>query len=98
MRARKEETFMSTSKIGFIGLGRMGRPMASNLQRKGFSTLSFDVNSQSIVALTAIGGRGADSVMDVARESVVVFTMLPASPEVRSVVLDGVGLPGNIHD
>lgn len=81
---------MSTSKIGFIGLGRMGRPMASNLQRKGFSTLSFDVNSQSIVALTAIGGRGADSVMDVARESDVVFTMLPASPEVRSVVLDGV--------
>jgi 6-phosphogluconate dehydrogenase (decarboxylating) len=34
---------MSPPRIGFIGLGRMGRPMASNLQTKGFATLSFDI-------------------------------------------------------
>jgi 4-hydroxybutyrate dehydrogenase/sulfolactaldehyde 3-reductase len=81
---------MSTLKIGFIGLGRMGRPMASNMQRKGFATLSFDVNPQAGAALVALGGRVATSIAEVARESDVVFTMLPAHPEVRAVVLDGI--------
>jgi 4-hydroxybutyrate dehydrogenase/sulfolactaldehyde 3-reductase len=81
---------MSAIKIGFIGLGRMGRPMASNLQRKGFATLSYDINPQTVAALTALGGVGAASVKEVARGSDVIFTMLPASLEVRSVVLDGI--------
>ena len=81
---------MTTPKIGFIGLGRMGRPMASNLQRNGFATLSYDVNPQGIAALVALGGRAAGSIAEVARESDIVFTMLPAHPEVRAVVLDGI--------
>ncbi len=88
---------MSALKIGFIGLGRMGRPMVSNLQRKGFATLSFDVNPQAVAALAALGGVGATSVKEVARQSNIIFTTLAASPEVRSVVIDGIvpsGKPG----
>ena len=47
-------------KIGFIGLGRMGRPMASNLRRKGFELVVHDVNAEAVVALVAGGAaRGA---------------------------------------
>lgn len=81
---------MSIKTIGFIGLGRMGRPMASNMQRKGFATLSYDVNPQASAALVALGGRAATSIAEVAREADIVFTMLPAHPEVRAVVLDGI--------
>lgn len=90
IQRNRKETPMSNPKIGFIGLGRMGRPMASNLQRKGFATLSYDVNPQGVAALVALGGRGAASIEELARESDIVFTMLPAHPEVRSVVLDGI--------
>jgi 4-hydroxybutyrate dehydrogenase/sulfolactaldehyde 3-reductase len=81
---------MSPPRIGFIGLGRMGRPMASNLQTKGFATLSFDINPEPVAALIKLGGVGARSAEEVASGSDVIFTMLPASPEVRSVVLGGV--------
>jgi 4-hydroxybutyrate dehydrogenase/sulfolactaldehyde 3-reductase len=64
--------------------------MASNLQRKGFATLSFDINPEPIAALTKLGGVGARSAEEVARGSEIIFTMLPASPEVRSVVLNSV--------
>jgi 4-hydroxybutyrate dehydrogenase/sulfolactaldehyde 3-reductase len=81
---------MSPSRIGFIGLGRMGRPMASNLQTKGFATLSFDINPEPVAALTKLGGVGARSAEEVARGSDFIFTMLPASQEVRSVVLGSI--------
>lgn len=78
---------MSKLLIGFVGLGRMGRPMAANMQKKGFQTLSYDINKDAVAALVAAGGRGAASAADVAREADVIFTMLPAGPEVRGVVL-----------
>jgi 3-hydroxyisobutyrate dehydrogenase-like beta-hydroxyacid dehydrogenase len=64
--------------------------MAFNLQTKGFATLSFDINPEPVAALIKLGGVGARSAEEVARGSDVIFTMLPASPEVRSVVLGGV--------
>ena len=81
---------MPTQTIGFIGLGRMGRSMASNLQRKGFSTLSCDLNRDAVASLVALGGRGADTAAAVAREADIIFTMLPASPEVTSVVMTAI--------
>ncbi len=87
------------STVGFIGLGRMGRPMASNLQRKGFSTLSYDVNPAGIAALTELGGQGADSAAHVAREAEIIFMMLPASQHVRDVVIKDIipnARPGTI--
>jgi len=73
--------------VGFIGLGRMGRPMASNLQRKGFATLVHDLNPEGVAALASVGGRAAGSAAEVAAGADIVFTMLPASAEVRAVVL-----------
>jgi 4-hydroxybutyrate dehydrogenase / sulfolactaldehyde 3-reductase len=64
--------------------------MASNLQTKGFATLSFDINPEPVAALTKLGGVGARSAEEVARGSDFIFTMLPASQEVRSVVLGSI--------
>lgn len=73
-------------KIGFIGLGRMGLPMASNLQRKGFPVTGFDLKRESREALAAVGGAGVASAADAARDADVIFTMLPNSNDVRTVV------------
>lgn len=73
-------------KIGFVGLGRMGLPMASNLQRKGFSVTGFDLKQQAREALAAVGGAGVASAAEAARDADVIFTMLPNSNDVRGVV------------
>ena len=78
--------------IGFIGLGRMGRPMASNLCRKGFRLVVHDVNRAAVAELEALQCRGADSAAEVAAQSGVVVTMLPNSAIVGEIVAgrDGV--------
>jgi 4-hydroxybutyrate dehydrogenase / sulfolactaldehyde 3-reductase len=73
-------------KIGFIGLGNMGRPMASNLCRKGFSVTVFDVLPVPVIALEALGATAAPDVAAVAKASDVVFTMLPDSAAVDAVI------------
>jgi 4-hydroxybutyrate dehydrogenase/sulfolactaldehyde 3-reductase len=88
-------------KVGFIGLGRMGRGMASNLARKGFELVVYDINPEPVRALEALGARRANGVAGVAQASDVVITMLPASPEVEGAVVgpDGIlanGRPGQI--
>src|SRR4051812_20482307 len=78
--------------IGFIGLGNMGRPMASNLCRKGAQVIVHDIASDAVARLTKLGARGAASVAEVARQATIVFTMLPDSAAVDAVVAgpDGV--------
>ncbi len=78
--------------VGFIGLGRMGRPMASNLCRKGFSLIVHDLNREPVRELERLGARPAARVADVASESDIVLTMLPNSAAVDDVVsgVDGV--------
>src|ERR1700733_926202 len=78
--------------IGFIGLGRMGMPMASNLCRKGLPLLVYDINPIAAEALKKLGARVAHSVADVATGSDIVILMVPGSAEVEAVVLgpDGV--------
>jgi len=78
--------------IGFIGLGNMGRPMASNLCRKGTPLVVYDLNPEPTRALAALGARAARSVADVAASSAVVFTMLPSSASVELVVAGPDGL------
>jgi 4-hydroxybutyrate dehydrogenase/sulfolactaldehyde 3-reductase len=87
--------------IGFIGLGRMGRPMASNLRKKGFELVVYDVNPEPVRVLEALGARAANGVAGIAQASDVVITMLPSSVEVEATMLsaDGVlanGRPGQI--
>jgi 4-hydroxybutyrate dehydrogenase / sulfolactaldehyde 3-reductase len=71
--------------IGFIGLGTMGRPMAANLCRKGWSLVVYDVVPERVRPLEALGARAAADVGDVAAGSDIVFTMLPASADVIEV-------------
>jgi 4-hydroxybutyrate dehydrogenase/sulfolactaldehyde 3-reductase len=78
--------------VGFIGLGRMGLGMASNLQRKGFALTVYDINTQAVEALAKLGARAAGSVADATRDMDVVITMLPNSAIVSDIVAgpDGV--------
>lgn len=81
-----------TETIGFIGLGRMGRPMAANLCAKGFRVIAYDINPAAVAELEQLQARGAKSVAEVARDSSIVITMLPDPATVRQVVggADGV--------
>jgi 4-hydroxybutyrate dehydrogenase/sulfolactaldehyde 3-reductase len=72
--------------IGFIGLGNMGRPMASNLVRKGFSLVVYDVVSKPVETLVALGATSKGSVAEVTKASDIVITMLPDSSHVEAVI------------
>ena len=74
-------------KIGFIGLGIMGRPMAKNLLKAGHELVVYDHNKAAIADLVSAGATGAESGKEVASLSQVVITMVPNSPHVRAAVL-----------
>src|SRR5919202_28949 len=82
-------------RIGFIGLGRMGRPMASNLCRKGFELVVHDIDPEPVRALEALGARAANGPAGVAQASDIVVTMLPSSVEVEATVLGPDGILAN---
>ena len=79
-------------RVGFIGLGNMGRPMAANLVRKGARVAVHDVNADPVASLRALGAASADSAAAVARASDIIFTMLPTTAVVEEVLAgpDGV--------
>ena len=72
------------ARIGFIGLGNMGLPMAGNLVKAGHLVLGFDVVVAQVGKLSAIGGLAAASVADAAQADAII-TMLPAGEHVREV-------------
>ena len=89
------------SMVGFIGLGRMGRPMAANMQRKGFHLIVNDINPDAVEELALLQARPARSVAEVAKDSDVIFTMLPNSAVVNDIVSGAEGIlahakPGTI--
>jgi 2-hydroxy-3-oxopropionate reductase len=79
-------------RIGFIGLGIMGKPMARNLLKAGYSLLVHDLNRPAVEELAAEGAKAASSPKEVAGQSDVVITMLPDSPDVEQVVLGPEGV------
>jgi 2-hydroxy-3-oxopropionate reductase len=79
-------------KIGFIGLGIMGKPMATNLLMAGYPLVVHDIDHTRVNELVKKGAEGADSPKQVAQNCDVVITMLPDSPEVEEVVLGENGL------
>ena len=84
-------------RIGFIGLGNMGRPMASNLCRKGFSLIVNDLRAAPVQALEALGARSAAGSAVVAAGSDIVFTMLPNSATVQEVVAGPDGILAHLQ-
>lgn len=79
-------------KIGFIGLGHMGRPMVKHLLAAGFEVQVFDVVPVAVQACIEMGAKAVDKPGDVARGAEVVFTMLQTGAQVTSVCqgIDGV--------
>src|SRR6201991_3442735 len=78
------------ARIGFIGLGNMGLPMAQNLIKAGHQVEGVDVNPAPIEKLKAAGGTGVETAKIAAARADVVITMLPSGKEVREIYL-GVG-------
>ncbi len=73
-------------KIGFIGLGVMGKPMSMNLIKAGYSIKVFDINLNAVNDLVSAGAQKGESPCQVAEECEVIITMLPNSPQVEEVI------------
>lgn len=79
-------------KIGFIGLGTMGRPMAFNLIKAGHDLVIYDLRREAAAPHCQAGATWAHTPRDVAEATEVVFTSLPGPPEVEAVALGEQGL------
>ena len=80
-------------KVGFIGLGVMGGPMAMNILKKGgFQLTVFDLNADAVARLTKAGAKSAKSPREVAAASDIVVTMLPEPKHVEQVALGKDGI------
>ncbi|WP_047864251.1 2-hydroxy-3-oxopropionate reductase [Rubrobacter aplysinae] len=84
-------------KIGFIGLGIMGAPMARNLVEAGYDVTVYNRSRGAVDELEKAGATGASSPREVAGASDVIITMLPDSPQVREVVEDEGGILAGIE-
>jgi 2-hydroxy-3-oxopropionate reductase len=78
---------MAKKKIGFVGLGIMGKPMAMNLLKAGYDLTVYDIRSEPVNEVVAAGAEEGRCSEDVAKKSEVIITMLPNSPEVKEAVL-----------
>ncbi len=74
-------------RIGFIGLGIMGKPMARNLLKAGYDHVVYDIVEANTNDVVADGAAAGSSPRNVAEQADVVITMLPNSPEVKQAVL-----------
>ncbi len=88
-------------KIGFIGLGIMGKPMARNLLKAGYPLTVYDIVPDKAEEVVEAGAKAGSSSKDVAEKSEVTITMLPNSPDVKEAVLGRNGVlegakPGTI--
>jgi len=80
------------AKVGFIGLGTMGSPMAANLLRAGYPLIVHDIRPIAAEPHQQKGAAWADTPREVAEAAEVIFTSLPAPPDVEAVALgvDGI--------
>ncbi|MDR3592322.1 MAG: 2-hydroxy-3-oxopropionate reductase [Negativicutes bacterium] len=88
-------------KIGFIGLGIMGKPMSKNLLKAGYELVVCDVVKAAVDEVVAAGAKAVATPREVAQQAEIVITMLPNSPHVKQVVLGENGViegvkPGSI--
>jgi 2-hydroxy-3-oxopropionate reductase len=90
-----------SDRIGFIGLGVMGKPMALNLRKKGVALVVTSRSRPPVDVLVQAGATAAETAAEVARQSDVIFTMVPDSPDVRAVLEGPAGVfetarPGSV--
>lgn len=79
-------------KIGFIGLGIMGKPMVKNLLKAGYSVVCFDIVKANLDEVCAAGALRGSSNKDVALKCDIIITMLPNSPHVKEAVFGENGI------
>ena len=87
---------MPEERVGFVGLGVMGRPMALNLLRAGFGLVVHDQNPSAVAEVVGAGARDGKSLAGIA-ETRVVITMLPDTADVEAVVLGLGGLAASLQ-
>ncbi|WP_216937300.1 MULTISPECIES: NAD(P)-dependent oxidoreductase [unclassified Acinetobacter] len=85
-------------KIGFIGLGRMGFPLASHLVKNGLDVIAFDLNPTQIEKFIQLGGKKAENIQDISKDVDVVFTMLPGPKQSKDVILGDHGILANLSE
>ena len=85
-------------KIGFIGLGNMGGPMALNLIKAGHSLTVHDINPESATAHREMGASWAESPMELDSQTEVIFTSLPGPKEIEAVATGPEGILQGIHE
>ncbi|GAA5194107.1 2-hydroxy-3-oxopropionate reductase [Arthrobacter gyeryongensis] len=83
-------------KVGYIGLGHMGRGMALNLVKAGLDVTVFDLSSEAMDVVVSAGAKPSSSVGELTKSVDVVFTSLPGPAQVESVVLGKDGVLDNI--
>jgi len=82
-------------KIGFVGLGIMGKPMAGHLINNGYETYLYDLNQKAVDDLVRLGGNACSSNKELAQVCDIIFTMLPAGTHVHHVLFAEDGLAKN---
>lgn len=87
-----------SDRIGFIGLGIMGKPMAVRLVRAGFPIVVHNRSPQAVEELAGEGAETASSPREIAERADVVVTMLPDSPDVEAVVLGDDGVIAGVRE
>lgn len=80
------------AKIGFIGLGHMGLPMAKNLIKADHNVIGFDLEKKALQELCKAGGKKASSILELASNQDVLITMLQTGKQVMSVCMGDTGL------
>jgi 2-hydroxy-3-oxopropionate reductase len=83
---------MPKPKIGFIGLGIMGLPMAKNLIKADYPLIAYDLNEKPLNELLQLGAQKATSNAEVASNCDIIITMLPNSPDVQKAVFSQGGI------
>lgn len=79
-------------KIGFVGLGIMGKPMSKNLIKAGHKLIVYDIVPKPVEELKQAGAEVGASPSDVASKVNIIITMLPNSPHVKQAILGGKGI------
>ncbi len=82
-------------RIGFIGIGTMGRPMSANLVKAGYPMTVYDVVADATRPVVELGARAAGSIAALTEANDIIFTMVPNSPDVEAVVLGPDGIAEN---
>lgn len=85
-------------KIGFVGLGIMGKPMAKNLIKDGYEVICYDFNQSNMDEVAAAGASTAKNSQELANQSDIVITMLPNSLNVEAALFSEEGIAAGISE